>query len=187
MIKFCYFFQWCTTFNYVMLFQGMYSCCSFEDETAPGGPKSLPAHHHSAMVTVPSQSHVVSTSMTNPAIALTQQQQPPQPQQAQPVYKTPLPGSPPTVMHSGATLGPSNNPIAGAPLPCSTFLPRPDRSNCDVSWNYNLIMPNFLRSGVVWVTLLLKCSSMHRMMLWYSCLCVGTWINNSKPQAVNGR
>uniref|UniRef100_A0A673ASD6 Glutamate receptor n=1 Tax=Sphaeramia orbicularis TaxID=375764 RepID=A0A673ASD6_9TELE len=48
---------------------GMYSCCSFEDETAPGGAKSLPTHHHTAMVTVPSQSHVVSTSMTNPAIA----------------------------------------------------------------------------------------------------------------------
>uniref|UniRef100_A0A3B4U3P7 Glutamate receptor ionotropic, NMDA 2C n=1 Tax=Seriola dumerili TaxID=41447 RepID=A0A3B4U3P7_SERDU len=44
-----------------------------------------------------------------------------------PVYKTPLPGSPPTVVHSGTALGPSNTPIAGAPLPCSTFLPRPDR------------------------------------------------------------
>uniref|UniRef100_A0A669BFK1 Glutamate receptor n=1 Tax=Oreochromis niloticus TaxID=8128 RepID=A0A669BFK1_ORENI len=57
--------------------RGMYSCCSFEDET--------------------------------------------------PVYKTPLPGSPPTVVHSGTALGPANTPIAGAPLPCSTFLPRPDR------------------------------------------------------------
>uniref|UniRef100_A0A3B4ADT5 Glutamate receptor n=1 Tax=Periophthalmus magnuspinnatus TaxID=409849 RepID=A0A3B4ADT5_9GOBI len=46
---------------------------------------------------------------------------------SRPVYKTPLPGSPPTVLHSGSALGPSNNPIAGAPLPCSTFLPRPDR------------------------------------------------------------
>lgn len=107
--------------------QGMYSCCSFEDETAPGGAKSLPTHHHTAMVTVPSQPHVVSTSMTNPAIAMTQQQQQPQQQQPQPVYKTPLPGSPPTVVHSGTALGPSNTPIAGAPLPCSTFLPRPDR------------------------------------------------------------
>uniref|UniRef100_A0A671XRV8 Glutamate receptor n=1 Tax=Sparus aurata TaxID=8175 RepID=A0A671XRV8_SPAAU len=44
--------------------RGMYSCCSFEDETAPGGAKSLPTHHHTAMVTVPSQPHVVSTSMT---------------------------------------------------------------------------------------------------------------------------
>uniref|UniRef100_A0A3P8SJU2 Glutamate receptor n=1 Tax=Amphiprion percula TaxID=161767 RepID=A0A3P8SJU2_AMPPE len=46
---------------------------------------------------------------------------------SRPVYKTPLPGSPPTVVHSGTALGPSNTPIAGAPLPCSTFLPRPDR------------------------------------------------------------
>ncbi|XP_042279686.1 uncharacterized protein LOC121905499 isoform X4 [Thunnus maccoyii] len=107
--------------------RGMYSCCSFEDETAPGGAKSLPTHHHTAMVTVPSQPHVVSTSMTNPVIAMAQQQQQPQQQQPQPVYKTPLPGSPPTVVHSGTALGPSNTPIAGAPLPCSTFLPRPDR------------------------------------------------------------
>ncbi|KAM9852625.1 uncharacterized protein grin2db [Aulostomus maculatus] len=108
--------------------RGMYSCCSFEDETAPGGTKSLPTHHHTAMVTVSSQPHVVSTSMTNPVIAMAQQQQPPpQQQQPQPVYKTPLPGSPPTVVHSGTAMGPSNTPIAGAPLPCSTFLPRPDR------------------------------------------------------------
>ncbi|CAB1448886.1 unnamed protein product [Pleuronectes platessa] len=107
--------------------RGMYSCCSFEDETAPGGAKSLPTHHHTAMVTVPSQPHVVSTSMTNPVIAMTQQQQLPQQQQPQTVYKTPLPGSPPTMMHSGTALGPSNTPIAGAPLPCTTFLPRPDR------------------------------------------------------------
>lgn len=106
----------------------MYSCCSFEDETMPGGSKSLPPSHHTALVTVPSQAHVVSTSMTNPAIAMTQQQQPPQQQQQpQPVYKTPLPGSPPNAVHSGAALGPTNTPIAGAPLPCSTFLPRPDR------------------------------------------------------------
>ncbi|XP_028436563.1 glutamate receptor ionotropic, NMDA 2D [Perca flavescens] len=105
--------------------RGMYSCCSFEDETAAA--KSLPTHHHTSMVTVPSQPHVVSTSMTNPVIAMAQQQQPPQQQQPQPNYKTPLPGSPPTVVHSGTALGPSNPPIAGAPLPCSTFLPRPDR------------------------------------------------------------
>ncbi|XP_029694911.1 glutamate receptor ionotropic, NMDA 2D isoform X3 [Takifugu rubripes] len=107
--------------------RGMYSCCSFEDETMPGGSKSLPPSHHTALVTVPSQAHVVSTSMTNPAIAMTQQQQPPQQQQPQPVYKTPLPGSPPNAVHSGTALGPTNTPIAGAPLPCSTFLPRPDR------------------------------------------------------------
>lgn len=102
----------------------MYSCCSFEDETAPGRQKSLPTHHHTAMVTVPSQPHIVTTSMSNPAIAMTQQQ--PQ-QQPQPLYKTPLPGSPPSVVHAGTALGPPNTPIAGAPLPCSTFLPRPDR------------------------------------------------------------
>ncbi|XP_028281098.1 glutamate receptor ionotropic, NMDA 2D-like, partial [Parambassis ranga] len=107
--------------------RGMYSCCSFEDETTPGGAKSLPTHHHTAMVTVPSQQHVVSTTMANPVIALAQQQQQPQQQQPQPIYKTPLPGSPPTMVHSGTALGPSNTPIAGAPLPCSTFLPRPDR------------------------------------------------------------
>ncbi|XP_057689649.1 glutamate receptor ionotropic, NMDA 2D isoform X1 [Corythoichthys intestinalis] len=106
--------------------RGMYSCCSFEDETAPGGPKSLGSHHHTAMVAVPSQAHVISTSMTSPTIAIAQQQQPPQ-QQPQSVYKTPLPGSPPTVVHSGTAVGPSSTPIAGAPLPCSTFLPRPDR------------------------------------------------------------
>lgn len=105
----------------------MYSCCSFEDETAPSGAKSLPLHHHTAMVTVSAQPHVVTTSMTNPAHAMAQQQQQPQQQQPQPVYKTPLPGSPPTVLHSGTALGSSSNPIAGAPLPCSTFLPRPDR------------------------------------------------------------
>ncbi|KAM8826774.1 uncharacterized protein grin2db [Synchiropus picturatus] len=106
--------------------RGMYSCCSFEDETAPGGPKSLSSHHHTAMVAVSSQPHVVATSMTNPAIALVQQQ-PPSQQQAQSVYKTPLPGSPPTMVHTGTALGPSSTPISGAPLPCSTFLPRPDR------------------------------------------------------------
>uniref|UniRef100_A0A3Q2YF23 Glutamate receptor n=1 Tax=Hippocampus comes TaxID=109280 RepID=A0A3Q2YF23_HIPCM len=106
--------------------RGMYSCCSFEDETAPGGAKSLSSHHHTALVPVPSQAHVISTSMTSPALALAQQQQPPQ-QQPHSVYKTPLPGSSPTLVHSGAAVGPSSTPIAGAPLPCSTFLPRPDR------------------------------------------------------------
>ncbi|XP_030227218.1 glutamate receptor ionotropic, NMDA 2D [Gadus morhua] len=109
--------------------RGMYSCCSFEDETTPGGAKSLP-HHHGAMVAMPPQQHVVNTSVSNQAIAMAQQQQQvPQPQQQppQPVYKTPLPGSPPTVMHTGTSLGPPITPLAGAPLPCSTFLPRPDR------------------------------------------------------------
>ncbi|KAK6326776.1 hypothetical protein J4Q44_G00024210, partial [Coregonus suidteri] len=107
--------------------RGMYSCCSFEDETMPGGAKSSMAmlpHHHGAMVTVPPQPHLVSGSSTNPALTMAQQQQQ---QQPQPVYKTQLPGSPPTVVHSGTALGPSNTPMLGAPLPCSTFLPRPDR------------------------------------------------------------
>ncbi|XP_051920892.1 glutamate receptor ionotropic, NMDA 2D isoform X2 [Hippocampus zosterae] len=108
--------------------RGMYSCCSFEDETAPGAAKSLSSHHHAPLVPVPSQAHVISTSMSGPALALAQQQQPPQAQaQAHSVYKTPLPGSSPTLAHSGAAPGPSATPVAGAPLPCSTFLPRPDR------------------------------------------------------------
>ncbi|KAJ8005118.1 hypothetical protein DPEC_G00143330 [Dallia pectoralis] len=102
--------------------RGMYSCCSFEDETTPGGAKSsmsLTVHHHGAMVTVPPPSHMVSTSVNNPALAMTQSHQP--------IYKTPLPGSPPSLVHSGTGLGPTNTPMLGAPLPCSTFLPRPDR------------------------------------------------------------
>ncbi|KAA0703118.1 Glutamate receptor ionotropic, NMDA 2D [Triplophysa tibetana] len=108
--------------------RGMYSCCSFEDETAHCGVKvTVPTHHHSAMVPASSSSHVVTSAVSNQAIAMVQQQQ--QPQQPQPPqsYKTPLPGSPPTIVHSGATLGPSNTQLMGAPLPCTTFLPRPDR------------------------------------------------------------
>ncbi|XP_052348632.1 glutamate receptor ionotropic, NMDA 2D-like [Oncorhynchus keta] len=104
--------------------RGMYSCCSFEDETTPGGAKSSMAmlpHHHGTMVTVPPPPHLVGASSTNPALTMAQQQQ------SQPVYKTQMPGSPPTVVHSGTALGPSNTPMLGAPLPCSTFLPRPDR------------------------------------------------------------
>ncbi|XP_059423562.1 glutamate receptor ionotropic, NMDA 2D [Carassius carassius] len=107
--------------------RGMYSCCSFEDETAKGGVKvTVPGHHHTAMVPT-SSSHVVTSAVSTPAIAMVQQQQ--QPQQPQPPqsYKTPLPGSPPTIVHSGAALGPSNTQLVGAPLPCTTFLPRPDR------------------------------------------------------------
>ncbi|XP_071025221.1 glutamate receptor ionotropic, NMDA 2D-like [Oncorhynchus clarkii lewisi] len=104
--------------------RGMYSCCSFEDETTPGGAKTSMAmlpHHPGTMVTVPPPPHLVGASSTNPALTMAQQQQ------SQPVYKTQLPGSPPTVVHSGTALGPSNTPMLGAPLPCSTFLPRPDR------------------------------------------------------------
>ncbi|KAM6967696.1 uncharacterized protein grin2db [Aplochiton taeniatus] len=106
--------------------RGMYSCCSFEDETAPGGAKSsLPPHHHGIIVQIPPPPHALAASVINPAMSMSQQP-PPQPQ-PQPIYKSPLPGSPPTVVHSGTALGPSNPPIVGAPLPCSTFLPRPDR------------------------------------------------------------
>ncbi|KAJ8287846.1 hypothetical protein COCON_G00005050 [Conger conger] len=111
--------------------RGMYSCCSFEDETAQGGAKpTLPTHHH-AMMPPPPPPHVVTAAVANPAISMAQQQQPPQ-QQPQQAYKTPLPGSPPTVAHSGTALGASNTPILGAPLPCSTFLPRPDRRSAVV-------------------------------------------------------
>ncbi|XP_052474693.1 glutamate receptor ionotropic, NMDA 2D isoform X1 [Carassius gibelio] len=108
--------------------RGMYSCCSIEDETAQGGTKvTVPGHHHTAMVPA-SSSHVVTSAVSTPAIAIVQQQQQ-QPQQPQPSqsHKTPLPGSPPTVVHSGAALGPTNTQLVGAPLPCTTFLPRPDR------------------------------------------------------------
>ncbi|CAM4699203.1 unnamed protein product [Leuciscus chuanchicus] len=106
--------------------RGMYSCCSFEDETAQRGVKvTVPGHHHTAMIPA-SSSHVVTSAVSNPAIAMVQQQQPQQPQPPQ-SYKTPLPGSPPTIVHSGAALGPANTQLIGAPLPCTTFLPRPDR------------------------------------------------------------
>ncbi|KAF5904468.1 glutamate receptor ionotropic, NMDA 2D-like, partial [Clarias magur] len=111
--------------------RGMYSCCSFEDETAQGGPKVIiSTHHHPSVVSAPPSSHVVTAGVTNQAIAMVPQQQQqqqqhlPQPPQS---YKSPLPGSPPAVLHSGGSLGPSTTPLLGAPLPCSTFLPRPDR------------------------------------------------------------
>ncbi|XP_049336352.1 glutamate receptor ionotropic, NMDA 2D isoform X2 [Astyanax mexicanus] len=110
--------------------RGMYSCCSFEDETAQGGVKvTVSTHHHPSVVSAPPSSHVVTASVANAAIAMVpQQQQQQQQQQPQPQsYKTPLPGSPPAVVHSAAAMGPSTTPLMGAPLPCSTFLPRPDR------------------------------------------------------------
>lgn len=112
------------------LLQGMYSCCNFEDETAPGGSQStLPQYHHVSTVPPPPPPHVISTAVANPPIAMAQQQ--PQQQQKQhhqqpPVYSALLPGSPPSG-HSAMALGPSNSPILGAPMPCSTFLPRHDR------------------------------------------------------------
>ncbi|XP_037395965.1 glutamate receptor ionotropic, NMDA 2D isoform X2 [Pygocentrus nattereri] len=111
--------------------RGMYSCCSFEDETAPGGSQStLPQYHHVSTMPPPPPPHVVTTSVANPSITMAQQQQQQQKhhqQQQQPVYNALLPGSPPTAGHSGMALGPSNSPILGAPMPCSTFLPRHDR------------------------------------------------------------
>ncbi|KAI4898478.1 hypothetical protein NFI96_001590, partial [Prochilodus magdalenae] len=106
---------------------GTVICCSFEDETAQGGAKvTVTTHHHPSVVSAPPSSHVVTAAVANPAIALVPQQQQQQPQPPQ-SYKSPLPGSPPAVVHSGAAMGPSATPLMGAPLPCSTFLPRPDR------------------------------------------------------------
>ncbi|XP_035385135.1 glutamate receptor ionotropic, NMDA 2D isoform X1 [Electrophorus electricus] len=108
--------------------RGMYSCCSFEDETASGGPQStLPQYHHVSSMPPPPMSHVVTTSVANPSITMAQQQQQKHHQQQQPAYNALLPGSPPTAGLSGMALGPSNSPILGAPMPCSTFLPRPER------------------------------------------------------------
>ncbi|TRY96196.1 hypothetical protein DNTS_009397 [Danionella cerebrum] len=109
---------------------GMYSCCNFEDETAPGdNQNTLPQYHHVSTIPPPPPPHVISTVMANPSIAMAQQQ--PQHQQKQhhppPGYNAILPGSSPQGGHSGMALGPSNSPILGAPMPCSTFLPRHDR------------------------------------------------------------
>ncbi|XP_062847826.1 glutamate receptor ionotropic, NMDA 2D [Trichomycterus rosablanca] len=111
--------------------RGMYSCCSFEDETAQGGTKvTIASHPLSSVVSVPPSSHVVTSAVVNQAIAMVaqpqQQQQHHTPQPPQ-TYKSPLPGSPPTILHTAASLGTSTTPLMGAPLPCSTFLPRPDR------------------------------------------------------------
>ncbi|KAJ8273227.1 hypothetical protein GJAV_G00099170 [Gymnothorax javanicus] len=125
------------------LSRGMYSCCSIEDETVAEGDKAtLPTYPHSS--TVSSPPHVIAAAVTIPAIALVQQkqqqQQPPQHQQQQQqqqsqqqkAYRTPLPGTPPTAAHSGMALGPSNSPMLATPLPCSTFLSRPDRRSAVV-------------------------------------------------------
>ncbi|XP_067280973.1 glutamate receptor ionotropic, NMDA 2D [Pseudorasbora parva] len=113
--------------------RGMYSCCNFEDETAPGcSQNTLPQYHHVSTVPPPPPPHVISTALANPPISKAQQQQQQQQQkqhhqQPPPVYSALLPGSPPSGGHSGMALGPSNSPILGAPMPCSTFLPRHDR------------------------------------------------------------
>ncbi|KAM9339750.1 uncharacterized protein grin2da [Symphorus nematophorus] len=123
------------------LSRGMYSCCQFEDETAPGGSKSsLPQYHTmTSMPTAPQQHLVTATINNTTAIAMVQQQQQqkhhPQQQQGQ-TYTTMLPGSPPTTGHSAMALGPSNSPLLEGPMPCSTFLPRHDRRLAVVDrWN----------------------------------------------------
>ncbi|XP_028819506.1 glutamate receptor ionotropic, NMDA 2D [Denticeps clupeoides] len=110
--------------------RGMYSCCTFEDETAPSGDQSTLPQYHVSTVPPPPAPHVVTTTVSNAPIAMAQQQQQKhhhQQQQQQPLYNALLPGSPPGAVHSGMALGPSNSPILGAPMPCSTFLPRHDR------------------------------------------------------------
>ncbi|XP_062386103.1 glutamate receptor ionotropic, NMDA 2D [Sardina pilchardus] len=114
--------------------RGMYSCCNFEDETAPApGTCTLPQYHHVSTVPPPPPPHVIATGVANTSMAMATQQQQQQKhhqqqqQQPQPVYNALLPGSPPATVHSGMALGPSNSPILGAPMPCSTFLPRHDR------------------------------------------------------------
>ncbi|KAJ8389440.1 hypothetical protein AAFF_G00119780 [Aldrovandia affinis] len=110
------------------LSRGMYSCCSIEDEMETEGNKStLPIYPHPSTMSPPPLPHVIGAAVSIPAIAMVQQQQQHQQQQQQKTYRTPLPGSPPTAAHSGMALGPSNSPMLGAPLPCSTFLSRPDR------------------------------------------------------------
>uniref|UniRef100_A0A3Q3E8A7 Glutamate receptor, ionotropic, N-methyl D-aspartate 2D, a n=1 Tax=Hippocampus comes TaxID=109280 RepID=A0A3Q3E8A7_HIPCM len=124
------------------LSRGMYSCCQFEDETAPGsGKSSLPQYH-----TVPTvaQQHLVTATVNNTAaITMVQQQQQPPPapkhvpkQPQGQTYTTMLPGSPPPARHSAMALGPSNSPLFEGPMPCSTFLPRHDRRLAVVDrWN----------------------------------------------------
>lgn len=118
--------------SHVLFFsQGMYSCCNFEDETSPGGNQgTLPLYHH---VPPPPPPQFISTGVANTSMAMaTQQQQQQKHHQQQqpqppPVYSSLIHGSPPATVHSGMALGPSNSPILGAPMPCSTFLPRHDR------------------------------------------------------------
>lgn len=118
--------------SHVLFFsQGMYSCCNFEDETSPGGNQgTLPLYHH---VPPPPPPQFISTGVANTSMAMaTQQQQQQKHHQQQqpqppPVYSSLIHGSPPATVHSGMALGPSNSPILGAPMPCSTFLPSHDR------------------------------------------------------------
>ncbi|KAF4080443.1 hypothetical protein AMELA_G00171290 [Ameiurus melas] len=110
--------------------RGMYSCCNFEDETTPvGNQMTLPQYHPISTMPPPAPPHMVTTNVANSSIttAQHQQQQKLHQQQQQPAYNALLPGSLPTAGHSGMALGPSNSPILGAPMPCSTFLPRHDR------------------------------------------------------------
>ncbi|KAI9514018.1 hypothetical protein NQZ68_036972 [Dissostichus eleginoides] len=116
---------------------GMYSCCQFEDETAPGGG-SLPQYHTMTTMSTAAQQHLVTATINNTtAIAMVQQQQQQKHHQQQgPTYTTMLPGSPQTTGHSAMAMGPSNSPLLEGPMPCSTFLPRHDRRLAVVDrWN----------------------------------------------------
>jgi len=141
----------------------MYSCCNFEDETAPGGSQStLPQYHHVSTVPPPPPPHVISTAVANPPITMAQQQHQQQQQQQMqhhhqpPVYNAVLPGSPPSGGHSGMALGPSNSPILGAPMPCSTFFPRHDRRLAVVNrWTHPNVgpeKPGGVNSGITDLT-----------------------------------
>ncbi|KAK5854759.1 hypothetical protein PBY51_004928 [Eleginops maclovinus] len=119
------------------LSRGMYSCCQFEDETAPGGG-SLPQYHTMTTMSTAAQQHLVTATINNTtAIAMVQQQQQQKHLQQQgPTYTTMLPGSPQTTGHSAMAMGPSNSPLLEGPMPCSTFLPRHDRRLAVVDrWN----------------------------------------------------
>ncbi|KAF3834171.1 hypothetical protein F7725_025375 [Dissostichus mawsoni] len=119
------------------LSRGMYSCCQFEDETAPGGG-SLPQYHTMTTMSTAAQQHLVTATINNTtAIAMVQQQQQQKHHQQQgPTYTTMLPGSPQTTGHSAMAMGPSNSPLLEGPMPCSTFLPRHDRRLAVVDrWN----------------------------------------------------
>ncbi|XP_061616003.1 glutamate receptor ionotropic, NMDA 2D [Phyllopteryx taeniolatus] len=123
------------------LSRGMYSCCQFEDETAPGsGKSSLPQYHTVPTMPTVAQQHLVTATVNNTtAIAMVQQQLPPKHVPKQPqgqTYTTMLPGSPPPTGHSAMALGPSNSPLFEGPMPCSSFLPRHDRRLAVVDrWN----------------------------------------------------
>ncbi|TSO05418.1 Glutamate receptor ionotropic, NMDA 2D [Bagarius yarrelli] len=108
--------------------RGMYSCCSFEDETTPVANQiTLPQYDPISTMPPPAPPHMATANVANTSITTAQQQQQQKLHQQQPMYNALLPGPLQTAGHSGMALGPSNSPILGAPMPCSTFLPRHDR------------------------------------------------------------